>query len=100
MRWIWSGASSLIRKQGRAAICAAVLLAFVLAAPAWGTGLRVSMRIRQELDQPLIPVTRGFRPCFRQGADGVPVLDLCPEGPGAPKEPPAPRAPAAEEPKE
>ena len=98
MRWIWSGASLLIRKRGRAAVCAAVLLTFAFAAPAWGTGLRMGMRLRQEVDQPLIPVTRNFRPCFRQGADGVPVLGLCPEGPGAAPAP-VPRAPAAEQPK-
>jgi len=80
--WVWAFAASL----------------GVMAEPAQATGLRMGVRVEQELHAPLVPVTKNFRVCFELDDQGVPTLRLCPAAPGA--EPPVPplkteeRAPA------
>ena len=79
----------------------------LLASPARAGGLRVGYRLHQEMDAPLMPVTRNFRLCFGSDPAGTPRLSLCAEGPAPrtpaspppqPKAPLTPRAPAGKPP--
>src|SRR3989337_1572393 len=80
----------MMRRVRRAASIAAWQIGFLAAvlgalggvSPAGATGLRVGARIEQEMNSPLIPVTRHFRMCFRAQADGTPMLTLCAEPEG------------------
>ena len=95
MRRVWLAASSAAKQIGfRVAIASACMGALVFggAPEADATGLRVGVRIEQELHSPLVPVTRNFRVCFQQDETGVPVLRLCPQA--GPAHAPAVRVPA------
>lgn len=81
---------------GRRAWAAAIAIALLAPTPSGhARGLSVGMRVRQEFDQPLVPVSRSIRTCFKPDADGRPALAVCPEEPvRAVSLPPPQRAPA------
>lgn len=82
------------RRTWAAALAACALLAVLGLPAAHARGLSVGMRVRQDFYQPLVPVSKAFRTCFKPDASGNPTLSICPEG-GAPRAPAgAPASPA------
>ena len=61
----------------------AVLAVLLAPARSHATGLRIGVRIEQEMNAPLVPATRNFRVCFELDPQGIPMLKLCPQSPGA-----------------
>ena len=61
-----------------AALFGASLAAHVCAPPAEaGSGLSVQARVQQEFYEPLIPMSRNFKTCFKTDSKGVQVMSIC-----------------------
>lgn len=74
-----SGVPAAVRKN-QALVCAlvlTVLMALTMPKQALANGLRIGVRIKNELYAPLVPVTQNFKTCISVDEKGVPVVSLC-----------------------
>lgn len=69
MRWF--------KLLARTTLVLAITLIVICPAEVRANGIRISLKVYQDVYAPLVPVSRNFRTCFQTGEDGSLTVGLC-----------------------